>query len=284
MTLLAVKVFLAPMCVCAVSLAGRRWGIAVAGVLGGLPVVAGPVLLVETLLHGRDFGADAAGGTLLALAALTAFVVVYGRVAEAVGPLRSVLWGWTAFLLGVAALSLVQPPPAMSLILVVGCFALGLRLMPDAPWSPPIAATPPWWDLPARASAALGLVLALTAASGALGPHLSGLLAPFPIITSILAVFTHGHQGIAQVRVLLRNFLLGFYGFAAFCFVLAVALPELATGTAFGFATAAALGVQAAVKHHVLQRRAIAHPCHLLADEAPRPAKTPRSVAGDMRR
>lgn len=58
MTLLTAKVILSPLCVVAVSLADRRWGIAVAGVLGGLPVVAGPILLVETLLHGRGFGAD----------------------------------------------------------------------------------------------------------------------------------------------------------------------------------------------------------------------------------
>jgi hypothetical protein len=57
-TLLTAKVILSPLCVVAVSLADRRWGIAVAGVLGGLPVVAGPILLVETLLHGRGFGAD----------------------------------------------------------------------------------------------------------------------------------------------------------------------------------------------------------------------------------
>ena len=245
MTLLAAKILLAPLCVVAVSLAGRRWGVAIAGVLGGLPVVAGPILLVETLLHGRSFGADAAAGTLLGLAALTAFVVVYGRVAAAIGPVPSVLCGWTAFLLGVAVLSLTQPPPALSLVLVAACFALGLRLLPPAPLPPPAAAVPPWWDLPARALAALGLVLVLTAASGALGPHLSGLLAPFPIITSVLAVFTHAHGGIAQVGILLRNFLIGFYGFAAFCFTLAIALPALATATAFGLATAAALAVQA---------------------------------------
>ena len=106
---------------------------------------------------------------------------------------------------------------------------------------------PPWWDLPARALAALGLVLALTAVSGALGPHLSGLLAPFPIVTSVLAVFTHAHGGVAQVGVLLRNFLFGFYGFAAFCFTLAIALPALASAAAFGLATAAALAVQATI-------------------------------------
>jgi hypothetical protein len=246
-TLLAAKILLAPLCVILVSLAGRRWGMAVAGALGGLPVVAGPILLVVTLLHGRDFGADAATGTLLGLAALTAFVVVYGRAAPASGPFASVLHGWAAFLLGVAVLSLVVPPPGLSLLLVSACFTLGLRLLPPAPSSPPAAAKPPWWDLPARAVAALALVLTLTAVSGALGPHLSGLLAPFPIITSVLAVFTHAHGGSAQVRVLLRNFLYGFYGFAGFCFVLALGLPEMATSGAFGLATAAALGVQATI-------------------------------------
>lgn len=245
MTLLAAKVLLSPLCVVAVSLAGRHWGVAVAGLLGGLPVVAGPILLVETLLHGRDFGADAAAGTLLGLAALTAFVVVYGRLAVRAGAFPSLLCGWTAFLLCVAVLNSVEPLVALSLLFVGACFAIGLRLLPPAP--PPVlpAATPPWWDLPARALAALGLVLALTAGSGALGAHLSGLLAPFPVITSVLAVFTHAHGGIAQVNVLLRNFLLGFYGFATFCFVLTIAMPTLSTVAAFGLATAAALGAQA---------------------------------------
>jgi len=113
-TLLAAKILLSPLCVVAVSLAGRRWGMAAAGVLGGLPVVAGPILLVETLLHGRGFGAEAAAGTLLGLAALTAFVVVYGRVAAGAGPALSVLCGWTAFLVGVAVLSPFRPPSVLS--------------------------------------------------------------------------------------------------------------------------------------------------------------------------
>jgi hypothetical protein len=246
--LFVAKILLSPACVVAVSLAGRRWGMAAAGLLGGFPVVAGPILLVVTLLHGSEFGADAAAGTLLGLACLTAFVVVYDRAAAAgARPLPCLLGGWTAFLLGVAVLDPFRPPPAVSLVLVGACFALGLRLLPPAPASPAVADPPPAWDLPARALAALSLVLALTAVSGALGPHLSGLLAPFPIVTSILAVFTHAHDGVAQVAVLLRNFLVGFYGFATFCFTLAVALPGLATAAAFGLATAAALAVQATI-------------------------------------
>ncbi len=248
MALLLLKVCLAPLCVLGVSLAGRRWGMGVAGVLGGLPVVAGPILLVVAIVHGRDFGAEAAAGTLLALAALTAFVVVYGRSARAAGPLPSVLRGWAAFLLGVALLSFVDPPPAASLPFVAACFAAAVAALlpsPRSSSSPPVP--PPRWDLPLRALAALALVLVVTALSGALGAKLSGLLAPFPIVTSVLAVFTHAHGGVSQLELLLRNFLFGFYGFAAFCFTLAVALPSLATAPAFGLATAAALLVQIAI-------------------------------------
>ena len=246
MTLLAAKLLLSPLCVVAVSLAARRWGVAVAGVLGGLPVVAGPILLVETIAHGRGFGAGAAAGALLGLAGLTAFVVVYGRLASASGPVACVLSGWAAFLACVAVLSLAHPPPALALVFVCVCFAVGRELLPPPAAAPPPLG-PPWWDLPARALGALGLVLVLTGLAGAFGPHLSGLLAPFPVITSVLAVFTHAHGGSAQVGILLRNFLVGFYGFAAFCFVLAVALPALATAAAFGLATAAALTAQTAI-------------------------------------
>lgn len=244
MALLATKLLLAPLCVVGVSVAGRRWGVAVAGVLGGLPVVAGPILLVLTLVHGRSFGADAAAGALLGLGALTLFVVVYGLVAPRAGAAVSVLAGWAAFLVGVALLTLIEPPAEISLLLVGAGFALGYRLLgaPAPPLAPP--APPPWWDLPGRALSALVLVVTLTAVSGALGPQLSGLLAPFPIVTSVLAVFTHLHGGVDQVRVLLRSFLVGFYGFAAFCFALAVALPDLETAAAFTLALIAALATQ----------------------------------------
>jgi hypothetical protein len=244
---LLAKLLLAPACVVAVSLAGRRWGVAVAGILGGLPVVAGPILLVLTLIHGRPFGAEAAAGTLLGLAALTLFVVVYGKASERAGPVPSLIAGWTAFLLGVAFLQLLDVPPGISLVLVAAGFAAGLALLPAPVAAPVLVAAPPWWDLPARALAALALVIAISAASGPLGPSLSGLLAPFPIVTGVLAVFTHVHGGRGQVRVLLRNFLVGFYGFAAFCFVLALGLDLLGGPAAFSAAVVAALAVQVTV-------------------------------------
>jgi hypothetical protein len=238
---------LAPLCVIAVSLAGRRWGTAIAGVLGGLPVVAGPILLVLALVHGPTFGGEAAAGTLLGLCALTTFVVVYGRVSPFLGPAASVVCGWTGFLVAVAILDQIEPPALVAFVIAAASFALGLRLLHAPPGDPQPIGELPWWDLPARGLAAMALVLALTAASGSLGPDLSGLLAPFPIITSVLAAFTHLHGGTDQVKILLRNVLIGFYGFATFCLVLTVSLPSLRTGVAFTLALLAALAVQALV-------------------------------------
>ena len=81
MATFAVKVLLAPSFVVGASLAARRFGPRIGGLVGGLPVVAGPILLVYALTQGADFAADAAAGTLLGLISLTAFVVVYGRLA-----------------------------------------------------------------------------------------------------------------------------------------------------------------------------------------------------------
>ncbi len=260
MALLATKLLLAPLCVIGVSLAGRRWGVAVAGILGSLPVVAGPILLVLTLQHGRSFGSDAATGTLLGLAALTIFVVVYDRLAgRRLAPAWCLVAGWVAFLVGVALLEPIGPVPGAALAFAAASFALGLYLLPAPPRPLGLLLTPPWWDLPARGISALVLVLALTGLSGSLGPGLSGLLAPFPVITSVLVFFTYTHGGRDQLRVLSRNFLVGFYGFAAFCFVLAVVLPDTGTAAAFALALAVALAVQAGV-HALRQRRARGRP------------------------
>lgn len=103
---------------------------------------------------------------------------------------------------------------------------------------------PPGWDLPLRAACAAVLVLSLTAIAGWLGPQLSGLLAPFPILATVLATFTHAQRGTDELYRLLRGLVGGFGAFALFCFTLAVALRRLDTATAFALATMVALCTQ----------------------------------------
>ncbi|HVR05443.1 MAG TPA: hypothetical protein VMS02_05330 [Solirubrobacteraceae bacterium] len=250
MLLLTVKLLLAPAFVVGASLTARRHGPRVGGLVGALPVVAGPILLVYALAHGSGFAARAAAGTLLGLISLTAFVVVYARLAGRVPWPAGLLCGWLAFALGTLLFSTLAVPTGVSLALACAAFALGLALLPPALAAPAAAAPPPAWDLPLRAACALTLVLALTAIAGWLGPQLSGLLAPFPIIASVLATFTHTQRGVPELRRLLRGLLSGFGAFALFCFVLAVALRPLGTAAAFALACTAAVLVQSALVAH----------------------------------
>ena len=246
MSTLLVKLLLAPSFVVAASLAARRFGPAVGGLVGGLPVVAGPILLAYALDHGAHFAARAAVGTLLGLVSLTAFVVVYAALAGRWPWPACLATGWAAFLAATAVLSALPAAAVPALLLACASFALAYRFLPvpDAPAAGPPPA-PPAWDLPARAAAALALVLVLTASARSLGSHLAGLLAPFPIIASILAAFTHAQWGADACRRLLRGMELGFFAFALFCFTVAVAVEPLGVAAGFLLATAAAVATQA---------------------------------------
>jgi hypothetical protein len=245
-TLIAVKLLLAPGFVVGASLASRRFGVRVGGLIAGLPVVAGPILLVYALEHGRLFAADAAAGTLLGLVSLIAFVVVYGRLAGRASWRICLPAGWLAFAVATVVFYEVSVPVGAALALVGGALLAGLAALPR-PGAPPRAhATPPRWDLPMRAACALALVLTLTAVAGWLGPHLSGLLAPFPVIATVLATFTHAQRGTDELLRLLRGLLSGFGAFALFCFTLSISLRTLDIASAFALATAVALLTQSA--------------------------------------
>ena len=85
MTLLLLKVLLAPALVVTTSLAGRRWGPQVAAVLVTLPIVAGPILAILTVEHGAVFAGRAANASLLGVVALSAFGVPSPRAPGAGG-------------------------------------------------------------------------------------------------------------------------------------------------------------------------------------------------------
>jgi hypothetical protein len=256
----AVKALLAPSFVIGASLAARRFGPWVGGLVGGLPVVAGPILLAYALIHGRAFAQQAASGTLLGLVSLTAFVVVYGRLASRARWLVCMLAGWAAFAVVTLLLDGLAIPAGVALVLSCSGFALGLLLLTGAvDGAAPVRAVtaPPAWDLPVRGGCALALVLVLTTLSGHLGPQLSGLLAPFPVITTVLATFTHSQRGADEAVRLLRGMLSGFIAFALFCFTLTVSLGASTVAAAFVLATVTALIVQAAMLSRVRRQTAL---------------------------
>jgi hypothetical protein len=244
-SVLAVKVLLAPSFVVGASLVARRFGARIGGLVGGLPVVAAPILLVFALSHGRAFAAQAAAGTLLGLISLMTFIVVYARLVRHTSSLVSLVAGWSAFFAMTGLLSLVTVSAAAALTVVLPAILVSLAATPRCAGAGSTAVSPTPWDLPLRALSALALVLALTALAGQLGANLSGLLAPFPVIASVLAVFTYAQHGHDDLLRIMRGFLVGLVAYALFCFTLAVTLKRLGIAESFALAAAVALATQA---------------------------------------
>lgn len=243
MLILALKLVLAPLLVVASSLAGRRWGARLAGILVVLPIVAGPILLVVQLQHGRRFAAQAASAATLGIVPLALFVAVIAYASKRVGWVLTLAASWLVVLLADAGLAQVRVPAGVALFLgLLALHGAGLLLRRlDTPTATPTR--PPWWDLPARAAATGLLVVLLTGAAAALGPNLTGVLAPFPIALSVVCAFALAQGGHSAVLALLRGIVPGLDGFALFCFLVAVTIEPLGAAAGFTLATAASFVV-----------------------------------------
>jgi hypothetical protein len=109
---------------------------------------------------------------------------------------------------------------------------------------PAAAKVKPPRDMLLRMGLGALLVLAVTYSAAQLGPSLSGILAMFPVMGTVLVLFTHRSAGAAATVQLLRGMVLGFYAFSTFCAVLAWTLTTAGIGLAFLWALAAAGLVQ----------------------------------------
>jgi hypothetical protein len=69
------------------------------------------------------------------------------------------------------------------------------------------------------------LTLSVTSLAALLGETWSGILAVFPVIGLVLAVFTHNTLGPAHVTQVYRGMVKGFYSFTAFFITLSLLLP-----------------------------------------------------------
>src|SRR4051794_15488487 len=236
------KVTLAPALVAATTLAARRWGALVGGVVGGFPAVVGPILIALNAQHGDAFAARAGAGALAGLISLTAFVVAYAWLARRAAWPLTLVGSWAIFAAATVVLDGVEPAPELALPLVLVSFAAAYAALPRGP-AAPRAEVFPRWDLTMRVVATAAFVLVLTGVSGALGPRLSGLLAAFPVLASVLSAFIHAQDGPAAVADFLRGLLAGLGGFAAFCFVVAELIPPAGPPAAFLAATLVALAV-----------------------------------------
>lgn len=240
-TVLALKVFLAPSFVVVASAVARRFGTRLGGAVGGLPVIAAVVLLVFEIEHGAPFAHAAATATTLGVVALIAFVIAYARVSRSFDWPVALAAAWVAYGSTILVLHEVAVGPVVALVLACMSCGVALLILPHAP-SENDGYQAPRWDLPLRAFSTLALVLAVTTSAAFFGPGFGGLLATFPVITSVLAAFTHFLRGADDATALLRGFSLAFIAYALYCFTIAVTVERMSPAESFAIAALIAAG------------------------------------------
>ncbi|HLO09966.1 MAG TPA: hypothetical protein VK303_04725, partial [Desulfobacteria bacterium] len=127
-----------------------------------------------------------------------------------------------------------------STVLAAIALAAVYLLLPEAGFEASPPGTPSW-EIAARMAAAVGMVLLMTALARPLGPRLAGLLVPFPVAATVLAVFTHHYQGGASAIRLLRGLVAGLWTMGIFFLVVAGTVERLGVGASFALAVAADL-------------------------------------------
>lgn len=243
MDLLVFKLIVTPLLLLAASIAVRRWGEAIGGFLVGLPLTSGPVSVFLALEHGPVFATQATSGSLTATAAQTGFCLAYCRLAHLGWPVA--LGGaCTAFAVVASTLQWSGITQTSLFIAAIVAMMLVLHLTPkEAVASSKLAS--PWWDLPARMILIAGLVVGVTLIAPYIGPGVSGVLASFPFIATILAVFAHRMIGDIAAQQVLRGMVSGLLGFAVFFYVLSLTLTRATLFVAYSTAVVCALTVQA---------------------------------------
>ncbi|MCF4994795.1 hypothetical protein GIW70_06065 [Pseudomonas syringae] len=250
--MLILKLLLIPGFLLLISLAGKRWGPSVAGWLSGLPVVVGPILFFLAWEQGPLFAAKSAVAALSAMFAMIAFCVTYARVAQ------HAEWPWalaasmTVWTVLAVALSLAPASLPFSIIAAAVALLSAPYLFPKV--QPALGGAPVKSDkLVWRMIAGAALTLVVTLLASTVGERWSGLLAVFPVLGSVMAVFSHQARGPAFTAVLLQATATGMYSFSAFCLVVALTLPSFGLS---GFL----LGVAVSVAMLGVTRRLLAKP------------------------
>ncbi len=223
-----IKLILMPLIIAVVTLASRKWGNNVGGIIASLPWVAGPILVFISIEQGVDFATNAIPGVMVGVLGWLIFSVVYVVVGKKFNAVVSVIAGYAAYLiLGV----LIKPFIGIMnmyqwlLISILGLI-LGLVYFPKVASSSKQSDKKLKFEIPLRMLIITIFVVTITFFANILGPGWSGILTPFPIMTAVLAIFTHHTQGIFQVRKVFMGLFTGMFGFTLFLYLQAILLPN----------------------------------------------------------
>ncbi|WP_432721864.1 hypothetical protein R0381_002039 [Jeongeupia wiesaeckerbachi] len=246
-SVIAVKLFAGPLVIGLASLAGKRWGPAAAGLLGGLPLIAACVIAALWLEHGQDYALAAASAAPAGLWANIVYMLALGFASRRFGWPGMLACGWLIYLCTAVALAF----GGLAHSLPLGVTALA-GLLIAVGWLLPRIVPLPKIEIATRMAAAFALVVSLTALTLPLGPALTGVLSAGPVAATVIPAFTLANAGRDAVLVQLRGFLTGLVGTGASLLCLAPLAAHLGGWAAL---PAAAIALGAGYGANLLMQR-----------------------------
>ena len=244
MIIFLIKLIAAPLLA---TLAARRWGTVLGGILIGLPLISGPISVFLAIENGAGFAVETARGALAGTVALAVFTCVYAAVCPK---------GWLkASFLSVALYVLASWIAAELPISAAAAIVLSLWIMP-VPHSAAVKHRPPKHDLLMRMGMMMVLMIAITFLAPYIGPTASGIASTFPYMALTMAVFSQIQGGPDDARRAMHGLMLGMYSGLAFNAVVWTLAAEDRLLIAYAAATAAALAAQGVVLALTLKKTA----------------------------
>lgn len=216
-----------PPVIAAVTLASKKWGNSIGGLLASLPWVAGPIILFIAFEQGTDFAIRSISGIMVGIVGWLVFCIVYITVGQRFNALISVLIGYLAYFLVGLALNPLLPSFNVYqwLAFSLSALTIGFIFFPKVAVQKIAVGKKIKFEIPMRMLMITFFVITITFFAKSLGPEWSGILTPFPVMTAVLAFFTHYTQGIYQVRKIYMGLFTGTFGFTIFLFSQALLLP-----------------------------------------------------------
>jgi uncharacterized membrane protein (GlpM family) len=194
---LLLKIILTAGIVVAASIVVERSGPFIGALIASLPTAGGAALIILAWEHSPQFIADGVIGSLVSLAVSAVFALTYAALAQRHSLVTSLGGAFAVWFVPVFLSRLVSRTALSAALLAAVIFPvtiyLSRRFRDEGKAKAKVELT--HRDLAWRAGVVTLCVIAVTAASTAIGPYFSGVFAFFPVAMSSFFIILHSRIG-----------------------------------------------------------------------------------------
>jgi hypothetical protein len=239
---LILRIIITPLGVLGGTLAQRRLGHTVGGLIIGLPLVGLPLLWLVALQHGAAFTGSMTNALLVGSIPEALVLWIYARMTTRFSPSRALASALVAFVISVSIIGIFRVPALLAGALTVAGFAVALRWWPEL--SPDSSTEQGRSRLATRVALATIFTVILVSLAGRIGSTMSGLIDALPATTMMMTFMTSQEQGRDASGHFLRGVARGSFSYVVSMVVLAELLRTGNMLLAFSMSLVAALIMQ----------------------------------------